>query len=100
MSLIENIMKESIMGRALENNLIDLEVVNIRDYTEDKHLKTDDYIYGGGAGMLMKVDVLHKALLNNSTKNSHVILTSPKAKPLSQDDLIRLSKKGIRKKLD
>ena len=42
--LIENIMKESIMGRALENNLIDLEVVNIRDFTLDKNMEGPDHL--------------------------------------------------------
>ena len=51
--MIESSMNSSITGRALENNLITLDVYNIRDYSLDKHKKVDDYTYGGGAGMLM-----------------------------------------------
>lgn len=51
--LINNICHESILGRAIDSEIIDVCAINIRDYTLDKHLKTDDYIYGGGNGMLM-----------------------------------------------
>ena len=46
-------MEHSITGRAMKDNLISVEAVNIRDYTKDKHRKVDDYPYGGGAGMAM-----------------------------------------------
>ena len=52
--MIEQGAKNSILGRAIDNGIISLEAVNIRDYTEDKHRKVDDYPYGGGAGMLMQ----------------------------------------------
>ena len=90
--MYEGFLNTSIIKRIIDKGIAEVKLVDIRDYSSDKHRHVDDTPYGGGAGMLMKVDVLHKALLNNSTKNSHVILTSPKAKPLSQDDLIRLSK--------
>ncbi len=52
--MVEQGMKTSILGRAIEKGLLSLEAVNIRDYTENKHKKVDDYPYGGGAGMLMQ----------------------------------------------
>lgn len=52
--MIDNAVNTSILGRAIENNLISVNSVNIRDYTENKHNRVDDYIYGGGAGMLMQ----------------------------------------------
>ncbi|MBR6469082.1 MAG: tRNA (guanosine(37)-N1)-methyltransferase TrmD [Lachnospiraceae bacterium] len=49
----------SIIGRAMENGIIDIEAVNIRDYAFNKHNKVDDYIYGGGAGMLMQAEPVY-----------------------------------------
>lgn len=54
-------MHTSVVGRALENNHIELETVNIRDFSSDKHGKVDDYPYGGGAGMLMQVQPVYDA---------------------------------------
>lgn len=51
----------SIIGRAVENNLIEIHAVNIRDYTQDRHGKVDDYTYGGGAGMLMQAQPVYDA---------------------------------------
>lgn len=52
--MVKQGMQTSVLGRAMENGLLSLEAVNIRDYTENKHKKVDDYPYGGGAGMLMQ----------------------------------------------
>jgi tRNA (guanine37-N1)-methyltransferase len=52
-------LSESIIGRALEKGIIDIEAVNIRDYAFNKHNKVDDYIYGGGAGMLMQAEPVY-----------------------------------------
>lgn len=46
-------LKHSILGRAIQNGIIELEIINIRDYSQSKHKNTDDYPFGGGAGMLM-----------------------------------------------
>ena len=90
--MYEGFLNTSIIHRILEKNLAEIEIIDIRDYSFDKHRHVDDTPYGGGAGMLMKVDVVHRALMENSGSKTHVILTSPKARPLTQDDLIRLSK--------
>ena len=59
--MIINGLNTSIIGRAAENNLIEINAVNIRDYTQDKHGKVDDYTYGGGAGMLMQAQPVYDA---------------------------------------
>ncbi len=85
-------LNASIIHRILEKKLAEIEIIDIRDYSFDKHRHVDDTPYGGGAGMLMKVDVVHHAIQENSNDKTYVILTSPKASPLKQEDLIRLSK--------
>ena len=54
-------LNTSITGRAIDKGLISVEAVNIRDYTQDKHNKVDDYPYGGGAGMLMQAQPVYDA---------------------------------------
>lgn len=83
-------LNTSIIKRILEQGIAEINVVDIRNYSFDKHKHVDDTPYGGGAGMLMKVDVVNRAIQENSF-NSHVILTSPKGKQLTQNDLLRLS---------
>ena len=61
----------SITGRAVKQNKIGIEAVNIRDYTQDKHKKVDDYPYGGGAGMLMQAQPVYDAY------RSCLLYTSP-----------------------
>lgn len=90
--MFEGFLNASIIKRILDANLAKIKIVDIRDYSNDKHHHVDDTPYGGGAGMLMKVDVLHRALLANKSDNSHILLTSPKAKPITQIDLKRWSK--------
>ena len=91
--MYEGFINTSIIKRIIDKGLAEIKVVNIRDYSLDKHHHVDDTPYGGGAGMLMKVDVVHRALLDNiSNDYTYTILTSPKARPLRQSDLERLSK--------
>lgn len=59
--MVEQGLHTSIIGRAAENGLLHIEAVNIRDYTQDKHKKTDDYPYGGGAGMVMSAQPVYDA---------------------------------------
>lgn len=58
--MFPGIMDASILGRAKEKGVIDWEAVNIRDYTLDKHMKVDDYPYGGGAGMVMQAEPVYR----------------------------------------
>ena len=86
-------LKQSIIKRASENNLININLVNIRDFSEDKHNKVDDTPYGGGAGMLMKPDVVDRAYNSVKAENAEVIYLTPQGKTLNQEMIKRLSKK-------
>lgn len=81
----------SIIGKALENDLIEIDVINIRDYATDKHKMTDDSPYGGGAGMVMKPEPIFNAF-DNIEENFHSILMTPQGEKLNQDKVINLSK--------
>ena len=61
--MVEQALNTSIIGRAKEKGIIGIQTVNIRDYTKDKHQKTDDYPYGGGAGMVMQAQPIYDAYL-------------------------------------
>ena len=77
-------LSESIIGRAREKNLIEINVINIRDFSKDKHKKCDDAPFGGGAGMVMTPQPLFDAITSVKTKDSLVILTSPRGQTFNQ----------------
>lgn len=82
-----------LLGKARQNGLIDLQVVNIRDYSKDKHKKTDDAPFGGGAGMVMTPQPLHDAINHlDSEHKAKRIYMSPKGKTLNQEIVERLAK--------
>lgn len=81
--------QESIIGRAVEKGLIEINVVDIRDYCYDKHKQADDLPFGGGAGMVMKIEPILRALEDNHGK---VIYTTPQGKRFNQKIAIDLSK--------
>lgn len=85
-------LKQSIIKRASEKKLIDINLVNIRDFSEDKHNKVDDTLYGGGAGMLMKPDVVDRAYNSVKSENAKVIYLTPQGKMLNQKIVKDLSK--------
>lgn len=82
--MVQSFLSESIVARAQAKKLVEIEVVNLRDFARDAYGTVDDKPYGGGAGMILKVDVLHDAIqkTTNKTQNLHfkkkVILTSPR----------------------
>ena len=88
-----DIFNHSIIGKALEKEIININTINIRDYTEDKHKKVDDYPYGGGAGMVMAaqpiVDSLNKVKENNKGK---VIFLGPRGKTFTHELAKELAK--------
>ncbi|MCI8636631.1 MAG: tRNA (guanosine(37)-N1)-methyltransferase TrmD [Clostridia bacterium] len=87
-------LKSSIIGKAIEKKLIDINIINIRDFSEDKHKKVDDTPYGGGAGMVMKPDVIDRAYQSINGENAKVIYMSPQGKPLNQEKVEILSKES------
>ena len=85
-------MKQSIIGRAIEKGLLEINLVNIRDFSKDKHKKVDDTVYGGGAGMLMKPDVVYDSFKSVKSEKSKVIYLSPQGKKLCQSKVEELAK--------
>ena len=90
--IMKSLLEYSIIGKAVENNLIKINYVNIRDYSQNKHNKVDDYPYSGGPGMLLKADSLSEALNHVVINKSKVIYMSPKGKLLNQEKVKELSK--------
>ena len=85
-------LKQSISGRGIKDNLLELNLINIRDFSKDKHKKVDDTVYGGGAGMLLKPDVVYDAYKTIKQNNSKVIYLTPQGKTLNQEKVESLSK--------
>lgn len=81
----------SMIKRACDKKIVNIEVVNIRAFAQNKHGQADDYPYGGGAGMVMKADVAAPALSSCRSKESHVIYVSPQGKPLQQKKVAELA---------
>lgn len=85
-------MKESVIGKAIEKELIDINLINIRDFSKDKHKKVDDTPYGGGAGMVIRPDVVYDAYNSIEKKEeAKVIYLSPQGKVLNQQKVESLS---------
>ncbi len=84
--------ESSIIGKAKEKNLININLINIRDFSKDKHKKVDDTPYGGGAGMVMKPDVIYEAYKWIKNENAKVIYLSPQGSLLNQNKVEELSK--------
>jgi tRNA (guanine37-N1)-methyltransferase len=85
--MVEQCASHSIIGRARESGALQLHVVDLRDYTHDRHRTADDAPYGGGAGMVMKVEPLDEAiagLRRNAQGTVRVILMSPQGRRLDQ----------------
>ncbi len=91
--IIESVINSSILKRAIQKELIEVNVIDFRDFATDKHKHVDDYAYGGGAGMLISVEPVHKALISiPNYQKAHKIITSPSGKKFEQSDAIRLAK--------
>lgn len=85
-------LKHSIIERASKQNLININLINIRDFSKDKHKKVDDTPYGGGAGMVMRADVVYDAYKSIQQESSKVIYLSPQGKKLNQEKVQELAK--------
>lgn len=84
-------LRASITGRAVNDNKIQIDVVNIRDYADNKHKKCDDYPFGGGAGMVMMPQPIGSAIKSVDPEHkAHRIFMSPKGETLKQDTVFRL----------
>jgi len=86
--MFEGPLRESIVARACERGLVDIHVHNIRDFARDKHKVTDDYPFGGGAGMVMKAEPLFAAVghvLEQTGKPARIVLMTPQGQVFTQD---------------
>ncbi|MEK7071133.1 MAG: tRNA (guanosine(37)-N1)-methyltransferase TrmD [Patescibacteria group bacterium] len=93
--MLKGFFDESIIKRAQDKKLVEVEVVNLRDFSDDSYKTVDDKPYGGGAGMILKVDVLNKAIekvTSSMLQATRVILTSAKGKQFNQENAQEFSK--------
>ena len=89
--MFDSPLTTSMIGRARQKGILQINLVNIRDFANDKHHTTDDYPYGGGAGMVMKADVLKAAITAVKCSDSHLIYLSPQGPRLEQAKLTGLA---------
>ena len=82
--MLEGILKESILKRAIEKGVCSVELIDMRQYSLDKHHHVDDTPYGGGAGMVLACDVVDRAITAHRTAQSFKILMTPQGRPFQQ----------------
>ena len=90
--MFDGFLTNSIIKRAIAKKVVEVKIINIRDYTLDKYGRVDTPPIGGGAGLIMKCQPIVDALKNNAKPESFKILLSPKGKQYSQQNAIKLSK--------
>jgi tRNA (guanine37-N1)-methyltransferase len=90
--IVEPAVSESILGRARARGLVDIRVVNLRDYAEGKHRITDDYQFGGGGGMVLKPEPLFAAVEALRTSSARVVLLDPRGRRFTQDVATELTR--------
>ena len=91
-NMFKGFMDESIIKRAIEAKLIDIDLVDYRAYSTNKHHTVDDYAYAGGAGMLISVEPVHRALIGvEGYRQAHKVLMSPSGTPLTQKKVKELA---------
>lgn len=95
--MFEGPFSESLLSKAVEKGILEIEVINFRDYAYTKHQVVDDTPYGGGQGMLLKpepiIEALEKETNMGQNDSEEIILLSPQGKKFTQEDAVRLSKK-------
>ena len=87
-------VKASILGRAVKKDILQIETTNIRDFAKDKHKKVDNVPYGGGAGMVIKPDVVYDAFKSLDSTDAKTIYLSPQGKTLTHQKVVDLSKEN------
>ncbi len=93
--IFETYLKQSLIGKAQENKIVKVNTFNLRDFTSDKHKTVDDKAFGGGRGMVLKVEPIYKAvqaLKKKKQGKTRVILFSPRGKKFNQKMATRFSK--------
>jgi len=90
--IFDSYFKESLIKRALKKRLINIRIHNLRKWTKDRHRTVDDKPFGGGRGMVMKIEPIYRAVKALKKKNSKVILFTPRGKKFNQKTAYRFSK--------
>lgn len=85
-------LNSSILKRAQDSGILQINLIDIRQFSKDKHKKCDDYPFGGGAGMLMSVQPIYDAVKSVKRENSHIIFASPSGQTLTVEKAKQLSK--------
>ena len=91
--MFEGFVSESIIKRAIEKNVCEIEIIDMRDYSLSKHRHVDDTPYGGGAGMVLACDVVDRAIKANSSEESYKIMMTPQGNKYNQQKALELSNK-------
>lgn len=91
--MYKGFLTESIIKRAIDKNLVEVNIINFRDYSPLNNKQVDDTIYGGGSGMLLRIEPIYYALEALRKNDTHVILLSPEGKIYNQEKAYKLSNK-------
>ena len=91
-SMFDGFLSNSIIKRAIDNKLVEINIVNFRDYSLDPHHKVDDTPFGGGAGMVLMVQPIYDAVMDLKTNDTIVILLTPDGVPYNQKKAYELKK--------
>lgn len=89
--MIEPVISQSIVGRALEKGILDISIHNIRDFTLDKHKRVDDTPFGGGAGMLMQAEPIFRCLEHIDASDKKIVYPSPRGEVIDEEKIRELS---------
>jgi len=90
--MFNEIFNESIVKKAKDKKIVEINIYNLRDWATDKHKKVDDISYGGGAGMILKPDIIDRTLFDLKTKKSKIILLCPKGEIFNQKNARKLAR--------
>lgn len=89
--MVQSVLNTSIIGRAQSNGLLEINIINIREYSTNKHKSVDDYPFGGGAGMVMQAQPIFSALQDIQAKGNKTIYLSPKGQTFNQQKAVQLA---------
>ena len=90
--MFDGFMTNSIIKRAISKNVVEIRIINIREYTKDKYGRVDSYPVGGGAGLVMKCQPIVDSIRANKNEKSHIIMLSPRGKTYNQARARELTK--------
>ena len=91
-NMFDGFLSESIIKRAIEKKLVEINIINFRSYTNDPHNKVDDTPFGGGAGMVLMIEPIYNALMDIKTEDSHIVLLTPGGSTFNQEKAKSFSK--------